>query len=149
VIRDHHRNTLRPRPDEVVILNPPDSLTDGVLVRHLLSAPRQAKDKSKTTMNGSLAAAHAAAHRHFCACSFAPVYKTPDSVPAASGYQGGGRDWKPAATLEIKPRDLVDAISGSAAGCTGKRRWRRQPGFAAAFARLQQARAPRESRGPI
>jgi RND family efflux transporter MFP subunit len=36
-------------PDEVVILNPPDSLTDGVLVRISPAPPDQAKDKSKTT----------------------------------------------------------------------------------------------------
>jgi RND family efflux transporter MFP subunit len=36
-------------PDEVVILNPPDSLTDGVLVRISSAPPDQAKDKSKTT----------------------------------------------------------------------------------------------------
>jgi RND family efflux transporter MFP subunit len=36
-------------PDEVVILNPPDSLTDGVLVRIASPSPDQAKDKSKTT----------------------------------------------------------------------------------------------------
>jgi len=33
----------------VVILNPPDSLTDGVLVRIASPSPDQAKDKSKTT----------------------------------------------------------------------------------------------------
>jgi RND family efflux transporter MFP subunit len=36
-------------PDEVVILNPPDSLTDGVLVRIASPPPDQAKDKSKTS----------------------------------------------------------------------------------------------------
>jgi RND family efflux transporter MFP subunit len=36
-------------PDEVVILNPPDSLTDGVLVRISTPPPDLAKDKSKTT----------------------------------------------------------------------------------------------------
>jgi RND family efflux transporter MFP subunit len=35
-------------PDEVVILNPPDSLTDGALVRISPAPPDQAKDKSKT-----------------------------------------------------------------------------------------------------
>jgi len=35
--------------DEVVILNPPDSLTDGVLVRISSAPPDQATDKSKTT----------------------------------------------------------------------------------------------------
>ncbi len=36
-------------PDEVVILNPPDSLTDGVLVRISTPPPAQSKDKSKST----------------------------------------------------------------------------------------------------
>ena len=36
-------------PDEVVILNPPDSLTDGVLVRISSPPPAPSKDKSKPT----------------------------------------------------------------------------------------------------
>ena len=36
-------------PDEVVILNPPDSLTDGVLVRVSSPPPASSKDKSKPT----------------------------------------------------------------------------------------------------
>ena len=36
-------------PDEVVILNPPDSLTDGVLVRIASPPPDPSKDKSKPT----------------------------------------------------------------------------------------------------
>jgi len=36
-------------PDEVVILNPPDSLTDGVLVRISPPPPAASKDKSKPT----------------------------------------------------------------------------------------------------
>jgi RND family efflux transporter MFP subunit len=36
-------------PNDVVILNPPDSLTDGVLVRIASPPPAQSKDKSKTT----------------------------------------------------------------------------------------------------
>jgi RND family efflux transporter MFP subunit len=36
-------------PDEVVILNPPDSLTDGVLVRISPPPPAPSKDKSKPT----------------------------------------------------------------------------------------------------
>ena len=35
--------------DETVILNPPDSLTDGVLVRIAAPPPAQSKDKSKAT----------------------------------------------------------------------------------------------------
>jgi RND family efflux transporter MFP subunit len=36
-------------PDETVILNPPDSLTDGLLVHIASPPPAQSKDKSKTT----------------------------------------------------------------------------------------------------
>jgi RND family efflux transporter MFP subunit len=36
-------------PNDVVILNPPDSLTDGVLVRIASPPPAQSKDKSKAT----------------------------------------------------------------------------------------------------
>jgi len=36
-------------PDETVILNPPDSLTDGLLVRIAAPPPAQSKDKSKAT----------------------------------------------------------------------------------------------------
>jgi RND family efflux transporter MFP subunit len=36
-------------PDEVVIVNPPDSLTDGTLVRIAAPPPVPSKDKSKTT----------------------------------------------------------------------------------------------------
>jgi RND family efflux transporter MFP subunit len=36
-------------PDETVILNPPDSLTDGLLVRIATPPPAQSKDKSKAT----------------------------------------------------------------------------------------------------
>ena len=36
-------------PDETVILNPPDSLTDGLLVRIATPPPGQSKDKSKVT----------------------------------------------------------------------------------------------------
>ena len=35
--------------DETVILNPPDSLTDGLLVRIAAPPPEQSKDKSKTS----------------------------------------------------------------------------------------------------
>jgi hypothetical protein len=34
---------------DVVVLNPPDSLTDGALVRIATPPPAQSKDKSKTT----------------------------------------------------------------------------------------------------
>ena len=36
-------------PDEVVILNPPDSLTDGLLVRIATPPPALSQDKSKAT----------------------------------------------------------------------------------------------------
>jgi len=75
------------------------------------------------------------------ACSFAPVYKTPDSVPAASAYRESG-DWKAAQPLDDKNRgawwtlfhdpqlDALEAKVGDA-----------NENLKAAFARLQQARA--------
>jgi NodT family efflux transporter outer membrane factor (OMF) lipoprotein len=75
------------------------------------------------------------------ACSFAPVYKTPDSVPATSAYQESG-DWKPAQPVDNQDRgawwtlfqdpelDALEAKVGDA-----------NQGLKAAFARLQQARA--------
>jgi NodT family efflux transporter outer membrane factor (OMF) lipoprotein len=75
------------------------------------------------------------------ACSFAPVYKAPDSVPAASAYQESG-DWKAAQPLDDNNRgawwtvfqdsqlDMLEAKAGDA-----------NENLKAAFARLQQARA--------
>jgi NodT family efflux transporter outer membrane factor (OMF) lipoprotein len=75
------------------------------------------------------------------ACSFAPVYKTPDSVPAASEYKESG-DWKAAQPVDNQNRgawwtifqdlklDALEAEVGDA-----------NQDLKAAFARLQQARA--------
>jgi NodT family efflux transporter outer membrane factor (OMF) lipoprotein len=75
------------------------------------------------------------------ACSFAPVYKTPDSVPATSAYKEAG-DWKAAQPVDNQNRgtwwtlfqdpqlDALEAKVGDA-----------NQGLKAAFARLQQARA--------
>jgi outer membrane protein TolC len=75
------------------------------------------------------------------ACSFAPVYKAPDSVPAASAYKESG-DWKASQPLDDKNRgewwtlfrdpqlDALEAKVGDA-----------NENLKAAFARLQQARA--------
>jgi outer membrane protein, multidrug efflux system len=75
------------------------------------------------------------------ACSFAPVYKTPDSAPAASAYPEAA-DWKQAQPLDAENRgswwtvfgdptlDALEAKVGDA-----------NQDLKAAFARLQQARA--------
>src|ERR1700722_669650 len=92
-------------------------------------------------MNGSLPGA---ALLLFCAlagCSFAPVYRTPDSVPPSDAYRESG-DWKAAQpednqnrgawwTLFQDPQlDALEAKVGDA-----------NQDLKAAFARLQQARA--------
>src|SRR5882757_10446093 len=94
-------------------------------------------------MNGSLAGgATLLLIGMLTACSFAPVYKTPDSVPAASTYKEESGDWKPAQPLDSQNRgawwtlfqdpqlDALEAKVGEA-----------NQDLRAAFARLQQARA--------
>src|SRR6202035_686105 len=94
-------------------------------------------------MNGSLAGgATLLLISSLTACSFAPVYKTPDSVPAASAYKEESGDWKPAQPLDNQNRgawwtlfqdpqlDALEAKVGEA-----------NQDLRAAFARLQQARA--------
>src|ERR1700722_12501465 len=93
-------------------------------------------------MNGSLAGgATLLLLGTLTACSFAPVYKTPDSVPAASAYKESG-DWKAAEPVDNQSRgawwtvfqdpqlDALEAKVGDA-----------NQDLKAAFARLQQARA--------
>jgi len=93
-------------------------------------------------MNGSLAGgATLLLLGTLTACSFAPVYKTPDSVPAASAYKESG-DWKAAEPVDNQNRgawwtvfqdpqlDALEAKVGDA-----------NQDLKAAFARLQQARA--------
>jgi NodT family efflux transporter outer membrane factor (OMF) lipoprotein len=75
------------------------------------------------------------------ACSFAPVYKTPPSVPAASAYKESG-DWKTAEPLDSQNRGAwwtlfqdpqLDALETQVGDANQN--------LKAAFARLQQARA--------
>jgi NodT family efflux transporter outer membrane factor (OMF) lipoprotein len=75
------------------------------------------------------------------ACSLAPIYKTPDSVPATSAYKESG-DWKAAQPVDNQGRGAwwllfhdpqLDALE-TKAGDTNQ-------DLKAAFARLQQARA--------
>jgi NodT family efflux transporter outer membrane factor (OMF) lipoprotein len=93
-------------------------------------------------MNGSLAGgATLLLIGTLTACSFAPVYKTPDSVPAANAYKESG-DWKAAEPVDNQSRgtwwtvfqdpqlDALEAKVGDA-----------NQDLKAAFARLQQARA--------
>src|SRR5271168_2336609 len=75
------------------------------------------------------------------ACSLAPAYRTPDSVPAADAYQESG-DWKAAEPVDNQNRgawwtlfqdpqlEALEAKVGDA-----------NQDLKAAFARLQQARA--------
>src|SRR3984893_13348110 len=76
------------------------------------------------------------------ACSFAPVYKTPDSVPAASAYKEESGDWKPAQPQDNQNRGAwwtqfqdpqLDALEAKVSEANQDLR--------AAFARLQQSRA--------
>jgi outer membrane protein, multidrug efflux system len=75
------------------------------------------------------------------ACSFAPVYKTPDSVPTPSAYKESG-DWKAAQPLDEQNRGAwwtvfqdpqLDALEAKVSDANQD--------LKAAFARLQQARA--------
>src|SRR5258708_21429344 len=54
-------------------------------------------------MNGSLSGATLLLIGSLTACSFAPVYKTPDSVPAASAYKESV-DWKAAEPVDNQNR---------------------------------------------
>jgi NodT family efflux transporter outer membrane factor (OMF) lipoprotein len=74
-------------------------------------------------------------------CSFAPVYKTPESVPAASAYKESG-DWKPAQPVDAENRGAwwtlfqdpqLDALESKIDDANQN--------LKAALARLQQARA--------
>jgi outer membrane protein, multidrug efflux system len=75
------------------------------------------------------------------ACSFAPAYRTPDSVPAANTYQESG-DWKPAEPLDNQGRGAwwglfqdpqLDTLESKAGDANQE--------VKAAIARLDQARA--------
>jgi NodT family efflux transporter outer membrane factor (OMF) lipoprotein len=92
-------------------------------------------------MNRSLSSAALLLIGTLTACSFAPVYKTPESVPAPSAYKESG-DWKAAQPLDNQSRgewwslfqdpqlNALEAKVGDA-----------NQDLKAAFARLQQARA--------
>ena len=92
-------------------------------------------------MNGSLKAALPSLMGALTACSFAPLYKTPDSVPPTSAYQEAG-EWKAAQPLDDQNRGpwwslfqdpQLDALEIKLSGANQD--------LQAAFARLQQARA--------
>jgi NodT family efflux transporter outer membrane factor (OMF) lipoprotein len=92
-------------------------------------------------MKGRLRSAAALLIGTLTACSFAPVYKTPESAPAAALYKESG-DWKAAQPVDNETRgawwtlfhdpqlDALEAKVGDA-----------NQDLKAAFARLQQARA--------
>jgi outer membrane protein, multidrug efflux system len=92
-------------------------------------------------MNGSLSSATLLLFGTLTACSFAPLYKTPQGVPAAAAYKESG-DWKAAQPLDGQSRgewwgvfqdpqlDTLESKVGDA-----------NQDLKAAFARLQQARA--------
>ncbi len=92
-------------------------------------------------MNGSLSSATLLLIGTLTGCSFAPVYKTPDSAPAASEYKESG-DWKSAQPLDSQDRGAwwvifhdpqLDALESRVGDAN--------QGLKSALARLQQARA--------
>jgi NodT family efflux transporter outer membrane factor (OMF) lipoprotein len=75
------------------------------------------------------------------ACSFAPVYKTPDSVPATSEYKESG-DWKAAQPVDNQNRgDWWTVFQDPQLDALETRVGDANQDLKAAFARLQQARA--------
>jgi NodT family efflux transporter outer membrane factor (OMF) lipoprotein len=92
-------------------------------------------------VTGSLSSASLLLIGTLTACSFAPVYKTPDSAPATAAYKESG-DWKTAQPVDNENRgdwwtlfqdpqlDALETKVGDA-----------NQDLKAAFARLQQARA--------
>src|SRR5580700_6954447 len=94
-------------------------------------------------MNGSLPGAGATLLliAALTACSFAPAYRTPDSVPATDAYKESG-DWKAAEPVDGQNRGAwwtlfqdpqLDALEAKVDDANQD--------LKAAFARLQQARA--------
>jgi len=92
-------------------------------------------------VNGSLSSATLLLIGTLTGCSFAPVYKTPDSAPAASEYKESG-DWKSAQPLDSQDRGAwwvifhdpqLDALESRVGDAN--------QGLKSALARLQQARA--------
>jgi NodT family efflux transporter outer membrane factor (OMF) lipoprotein len=75
------------------------------------------------------------------ACSFAPAYKTPDSVPAADVYKESG-DWKPAEPADTQPRGTWWALfNDPALDELETKVGDANQDLQAAYARLLQARA--------
>src|SRR5260370_39875952 len=92
-------------------------------------------------MNGSLSSATLLLIGTLTACSFAPVYKTPDSVPATSEYKESG-DWKAAQPVDNQDRGAWWGIfHDPQLNALESRREDANQVLKAAFARLQQARA--------
>src|SRR5260370_2235307 len=92
-------------------------------------------------MNGSLSSATLLLIGTLTACSFAPVYKTPDSVPATSEYKESG-DWKAAQPVDNQDRGAWWGIfHDPQLNALESRVGDANQGLKAAFARLQQARA--------
>src|SRR5579859_7701304 len=92
-------------------------------------------------MNGPLPGATLLLIGTLTACSFAPVYKTPDSAPAASEYKESG-DWKAAQPVDDQERGAWWAIFQDPQLDTLESRvGDANQGLKAALARLQQARA--------
>jgi outer membrane protein, multidrug efflux system len=92
-------------------------------------------------MNGSRPGAALLLIGTLTACSFAPVYKTPDSAPPTSAYEEAG-EWKEAQPLDNQSRGAwwsvfqdpeLDALETKVGDANQN--------LKAAFARLQQARA--------
>jgi NodT family efflux transporter outer membrane factor (OMF) lipoprotein len=92
-------------------------------------------------VNGSLSSATLLLIGTLAACSFAPAYKTPESVPATGAYKESG-DWKAAQPVDDQSRGAwwtlfqdpqLDALEAKAIDANQN--------VKAAFARLQQARA--------
>jgi NodT family efflux transporter outer membrane factor (OMF) lipoprotein len=92
-------------------------------------------------VNGSLKGALPLLMGALTACSFAPLYRTPDSVPATGAYQEAG-EWKAAQPLDDQNRGpwwslfqdpQLDGLEIKVSGANQD--------LQAAFARLQQARA--------
>jgi len=98
-------------------------------------------------MNGAHACAVALLAVLLGACSFAPHYKTPDSVPVTSAYAETG-DWMAAQPADGQSRGAWWSLfPGSAIGRARGQGRRCNQDVKAAFARLQQARAEPASCG--
>src|SRR5665213_1048573 len=92
-------------------------------------------------MNGSLSSAILLLMGTLTACSFAPVYKTPESVTPTGVYKESG-DWKAAAPLDNQSRgEWWTIFQDPQLDDLEKRAGDANQDLKAGFARLQQARA--------